>query len=79
MKNLEIKNLEISYFRFYEDGFCVGWTCNIGWGRMDFIMDEKGKFRLDTETMCSNEDKEFAEMVLEKAKDYIIRNSEVNG
>ena len=77
---LDIKGLTINYFRFYEDGFCVGWSANIGFGRMDFIYDENShSFKIDSECMCSNYDKTFAKMVLEKAKEHIIKKSEVRG
>ena len=46
----------------------IDWNSNIGWGQMTLYRnpgDGEG-WKADSETMCSNEDKEFLKMLLDK-------------
>ena len=44
----------------------VDWSGNIGWGRWELILDEKGLPRIYTECMDSQDDKKFSRMILAK-------------
>jgi hypothetical protein len=48
-----------------EEGFCLNWGSNIGWGQMTFINNE-GKLKVETECMSDNNDKKFIKLVLDK-------------
>ena len=49
----------------FENGFILNWDSNIGFGQLTFI-DDNGELKVQTETMCNNEDKEFIHLVLNK-------------
>lgn len=44
----------------------VDWSGNIGWGRWELILDEKGLPHIYTECMDSQDDKKFSRMILAK-------------
>ncbi len=56
-------------------GITFEWQANIGWGQLMLMFDTETKtWSADTECMCSNEDKEFMKLILEKfAKQVDIR------
>ncbi len=49
----------------FGNGFVLNWDSNVGFGQLTFIQD-RGTLKVETETMCSNEDKEFIKLVLDK-------------
>ena len=67
----EITNLEITEINPYSnpsfDGVSIYWTANIGFGECQFYKaNGEDKWLVDTEHMCSNEDKTFLKMLLDK-------------
>ena len=72
----KITNLEITAISPYSnpsfDGVSIFWTANIGFGECNFYK-AKGDdtWHVDTESMCSNEDKRFLKMLLEKIADMV--------
>lgn len=84
----KIENLSIDGFTmhqkidaFTKDGvkenllvFIIQWSANIGWGECEFYYDGK-KWTADTESMCSNDNKEFIRMLL----DVFVKQIEVTG
>lgn len=67
-----IDNVDLAYTfngKDDENGFCLNWDSNIGFGQMTFIKrNDNGcsKLYVETECMSNNEDKEFIKKVLEK-------------
>lgn len=49
----------------FENGFILNWDSNIGFGQLTFINDN-GNLKVQTETMCDENDKEFIHLVLNK-------------
>ena len=61
-------------------GIIIGYDSNIGWGEFNISFDyETQKIEVDSETRCNNEHKEELELILDKAKEYIIKNCEITG
>ena len=56
------------------EGFKLNWDSNIGFGEMTFFKDKRDEnphWKVDTECMSDNEDKEFIKLVLLKFADKI--------
>lgn len=72
----EITDLEITEINSYSnpsfDGVSMYWTSNIGFGECQFYK-AKGDdtWHVDTESMCSNEDKTFLKMLLDKLAEIV--------
>ena len=72
----EITNLEITEINPYSnpsfEGVSIYWTANIGFGECQFYK-AKGDdtWHVDTERMCSNEDKTFLKMLLDKLAEIV--------
>lgn len=67
MKNYEIT---INYIDPIKDGFAIGLNANIGFGRLtvhgtDCECETTPKFEVETECMCSQDNKEFIRQVFE--------------
>ena len=69
MKDYKIK---IDYIHPMDDLIFIGWSANVGFGVL--TIERKGEtFEVETETMGE----EFYKQVLEKAKEYILKNSKI--
>ena len=72
----EITELEITEIKPYSnppfDGMSIYCTANIGFGECQFYK-AKGDdtWNVDTESMCSNEDKTFLKMLLDKMAEMV--------
>lgn len=67
-KEIVINDVELDYVFHNEgvnNGFCLNWDSNIGFGQMTFISDGK-TVKVETECMANNENKEFIKLVLDK-------------
>lgn len=62
-KDVDVYDVNLDYT--FENGFALNWDSNIGFGQLIFIVDGN-KIKVETETMCSNEDKTFIKLVLDK-------------
>lgn len=60
-------------------GIVIGYDSNIGWGEFDIRIDENQNISVHSETRCNDEHKEELELVLDKAKDYIIKKCKIVG
>lgn len=63
-------------------GITIGWHSNIGVGEFDISINSSGEdqdIEVHTETRCDNEDKKELELILDKAKEYILENCKVVG
>lgn len=70
----EITELQIDSINAYDNpSFCglhIYWVSNIGWGECNIYKAKDGtQWKADTEHMCSNEDKTFLKMLLDKLAD----------
>lgn len=74
-----IKPYRIDYKEAEYRGIIIGYDSNIGWGKFNISIDKNQKIKVDSETRCNNEDKEELELILDKAKEYIIKNCEITG
>lgn len=74
-------NMDCWANRFSHEGkeiqvFGIDWDDErYGFGRFEILIDENGKPHLETECMCSNEDKKFAYELMKK----LIDIAEVEG
>jgi hypothetical protein len=78
LKN-QITNLEIDEVYWFKhkkrEGVIFSWSANIGFGELKIYKateDKDNKWQVDSECMCSNEDKEFIRMVLNKWVDEMV-------
>ena len=55
--------IEITEVRLYSHsdykGMYIDWTSSIGWGETSFLFEPDGEIFVDSEHICSNDDKEF--------------------
>ncbi|MBQ6482720.1 MAG: hypothetical protein IJI45_16550 [Anaerolineaceae bacterium] len=55
--------IEITEVRPYShsgyNGMYIDWTSAIGWGETSFFFEPDGSIEVDTENVCSNDEKEF--------------------
>lgn len=88
MNNMDKEKTDIRYVRPYRiewegkihTGVLIGWDSNIGIGEFNIGIDEDNDIiEVDTETRCNNEDKAELELILDKAKEYILEHCKVTG
>lgn len=58
-KEIEIYDVEVP------ECLTISWDSNIGWGEL-IIYKQDGKIKADSESMSSNENKEFIKLVFNK-------------
>ena len=66
---MKIEHLQIDKVKFFNNGngVVISWSANIGFGELTLYQsNEDNKWKADTEYMCTNDDKEFIRMVLNK-------------
>jgi hypothetical protein len=73
----QITDLEIDEVCCFENskrsGVILSWSANIGFGELTIYKGNgNDKWRVDSECMCNNEDKEFIRMVLNKWVDEMV-------
>lgn len=73
---MKIDHLTIDEVSCFENsrrnGVIISWSANIGLGELTLYQRNGGdKWKADTEYMCTNEDKEFIRIVLNKWVDEI--------
>ena len=61
------------------EGVIIGYDSNIGWGEFDISIDNNQNIEVHSETRCNNEHKEELELILDKAKEYIVKNCKITG
>ena len=67
--DLEIDNIQ-PYSNSKYEGIEINWSSNIGFGQCNIYKEkESDDWKVATEYMCSNEDKKFLKMLLEKIAD----------
>ena len=53
-------------------GITISWVSNIGFGECQFYkVNGENQWKVDTESMSSNDDKRFIKMILEKLADMV--------
>lgn len=72
-------NLKIAGIKFIENGMCISWVSDIGWGEYWLCLNEKGGWEADSECMDKGDDKEFLKELLDLAKDHILKQALIVG
>lgn len=67
-------NIEINYVHFNTNCVCIGWSANIGFGVLT-IHQDKDDEPFEIETECLGED--FYKQVLDKFKDYLLKDYKI--
>lgn len=66
-------DLKVMNVEFYDDSMEIYWDSSIGFGRYDITQDDL-KYVGYSESMDSNEDKDFLKLLLKKASEWIVEH-----
>ena len=66
-------DLKVMNVEFYDDSMEIYWDSSIGFGCYDITQDDL-KYVGYSESMDSNEDKDFLKLLLKKASEWIVEH-----